>query len=934
MTNLAKQLKASTCPYCGVGCGIEVSVATNETSQTLTELQGNRQHPANFGRLCIKGQSLTQTTQPEGRLLAPRIFGKQQSWDEATTWVANKLIDTIEKHGKDSVAFYVSGQLLTEDYYVANKLMKGFIGSANIDTNSRLCMSSAVAAYTRAFGEDLVPCCYEDLDKTDVLVLIGSNAAWTHPVLFQRMERAKQLNPSLMVIQVDPRKTATSSLVDVHLPIKPGTDAVLFNGLLRYISKHALDTDYIESCTDGFDKALLEAQEFTPQRVAKSCDVPLADVTFFFQTFALSPSAVSFYSMGINQSTSGVDKANAIINCHLASGKIGKQGSGPFSITGQPNAMGGREVGGLSNMLAAHLSFDNPEHHDLVSEFWRTENLATTPGLKAVDLFDGINQGKVKFIWIMGTNPVASMPNREKIEAALAKCNAVVVSDVVQSNDTLHYAHVALPATPWSEKDGTVTNSERCISRQRSLVEPLGEAKHDWQIICDVAHKMGFAEAFSFESPSQIFNEHAKLTAYKNNGERALNLMGLVDLSEQEYQDLSPIQWPVNGNQPYKWQGQKRLFEDKKFFTPNKRAQFIAITPRLPKQLSTSDFPYVLNTGRMRDQWHTMTRTGNAAKLHQHTPVAYLYVHPADAQMLSMQENDLVQLTSSTNKRGDVILPLQFDSNLRRSTLFAPIHWTNEWASNASVSWLFSSDTDPISGQPELKHASVKLSKLNMQQQALLASREALAATTLSAISDYWTCTKQVNCYVYRMGIKKTTASQVNWLDSIKSSGSGKGVFYEYKNTNLTSQTCVSLDLDKLEMVVHFMQGNPSIANDWLDSLFSAALDMDQLPHILRFTPPVEFIQGNVICSCYQVRELAIKQAIQNGTTTLDGLGAQLKCGTNCGSCKSEVLALIELTHSNCNPSVLGTNENEITTKPRQVIETLIPIKNLEASNL
>jgi assimilatory nitrate reductase catalytic subunit len=933
MTSPANQLKESTCPYCGVGCGIDVSVATRKSSQRLVNLQGNRQHPANFGRLCIKGQSLLETTQIEGRLLTPSILGKKKSWDEATSWVANKIVDTVEKYGKDSVAFYVSGQLLTEDYYVANKLMKGFIGSANIDTNSRLCMSSAVAAYKRAFGEDLVPCCYEDLEKTDVLVLIGSNAAWTHPVLYQRMERAKRLNPHLKVIQVDPRKTATSSLVDIHLPIKPGTDAILFNGLLRYISEHGLDTKFIQASTDGVDKALLQANEFTSQVVAQRCDVPEDDVTLFFKTFALSNSAISFYSMGINQSTSGVDKANAIINCHLASGKIGKQGSGPFSITGQPNAMGGREVGGLANTLAAHLSIENPEHHQLVSEFWQTENLAATPGLMAVDLFDAINQGKVKFLWIMGTNPVASMPNRGQIEAALLKCDAVVVSDVVKSNDTLQYAHVKLPATPWSEKDGTVTNSERCISRQRSLITPLGEAKHDWQIICEVATKMGFADAFAFVSPSQIFNEHAKLTAYKNRGERALNLAGLVDLTEQEYQDLSPIQWPVSANNG---QGQKRLFEDGRYFTPNKRAQFIAITPRLPKQLTSPDFPYVLNTGRMRDQWHTMTRTGNASRLQQHTQVAYLYIHPDDAQMLSMEANDLVQITSNENKNGDVILPLQFDENLRRNTLFAPIHWTNEWASNASIAWLFSSDNDPISGQPELKHAAVNLSKANFSQQALLASYEALSVITLKAISDYWTCTKQANCYVYRMGVNDKTPLQVNWLNVIKQGSNKQSIFYEHKNTDSNKQTCVSYVSDKLEMVIHFTQSNLNFVNEWLDSLFSENQDMAQLPHILRFSPPAEFLQGKVICSCHQIRELPIKQAIQNGTVSVEGLGAELKCGTNCGSCKSELLALIESTKTTEKAllPILDQSENLAFTKPQQLNKSIIPIKNVEASNL
>ena len=905
MVDHTKQLKQSTCPYCGVGCGIDVSVQTTKHSQQLLDLTGNTQHPANFGRLCIKGQSLLETTQVEGRMLHPTINGERKSWDEATTHVANALTETINKHGKDSVAFYVSGQLLTEDYYVANKLMKGFIGSANIDTNSRLCMSSAVAAYKRAFGEDLVPCCYEDLEKTDLLVLIGSNAAWTHPVLFQRMERAKRINPLMRVIQIDPRKTATSSLVDIFLPIKPGTDAVLFNGLLRHINLHALDAKFVQSYTNGIQDALTQASEFTAEKVAQICEVTLGDVRAFYDAFSASASAVSFYSMGINQSTSGVDKANAIINCHLASGKIGKEGCGPFSITGQPNAMGGREVGGLANMLAAHMSFE-PRHIDLVSRFWNTNSLATQPGLNAVDLFEAIDEGKVKFIWIMGTNPVASMPNRSKIEAALKKCDTVVVSDVVQSNDTLQFAHVALPATPWAEKDGTVTNSERCISRQRALVNAQGEAKHDWKIICEVASKMGFSESFSFVSPSQIFKEHARLTAFENDGERALNLKPLGNLSEREYQTLSPVQWPFSTNADNPQNSLKRLFENNRFFTPNQRAQFIAITPRIPKQLTSIEFPFVLNTGRMRDHWHTMTRTANAARLHQHSNLAYLSIHSSDAHQLSLQEDDLVDLSASSNTAGRVILPVQFDDNLRKGSLFAPIHWTNEWASNASVAWLFSSDADPISGQPELKHAAVSVTKLGIEHYAMLATRNPLTKSELKEVSDYWTCTKLENSYVYRLA---ALSPENNWLHVVKNRFAQDATIYEHDNTKTRTTTCAALVSNKLVMLLHITPTNPMFVNEWLESLFDTRDILTDLPQILRFSPALEFLQGKLICSCHKVRTLPITQAIENGIDTLEALGAALKCGTNCGSCKSEVSALIDATKISTNESLTITQQ-------------------------
>lgn len=494
-----QRLMQTTCPYCGVGCGVDVVQKQTDGNTTLSGLTGTPEHPSNYGRLCVKGTHLLDTNSLDGRLLSPQVDGQPVSWDNATTTVANKLRDTIARYGPDSVAFYVSGQLLTEDYYIANKLMKGYIGSANIDTNSRLCMSSAVAAYKRAFGEDIVPCTYEDLEQTDLLILTGSNAAWTHPVLYQRIERAKLRNPAMKVVVIDPRRTDSCELADMHLSLRPGTDAFLYNGLLRYLADHqGLDQTFIDAHTRNFTEALEQARRHTVADIARICDVDEAQLTRVYQWFCHSQRAITFFSMGINQSTSGVDKANAIINCHLASGKIGKAGSGPFSITGQPNAMGGREVGGLANMLAAHMDIENPVHRERVQRFWQSPRIAQKPGLKAVDLFKKIADGQIRFIWIMATNPVVSMPNRTEIEAALAQCETVVVSDIVQTNDTLAYADIVLPATGWSEKDGTVTNSQRTISRQRALLPPPGEARHDWQIMCDVARKMGFAAGFTF----------------------------------------------------------------------------------------------------------------------------------------------------------------------------------------------------------------------------------------------------------------------------------------------------------------------------------------------------------------------------------------------------------------------------------------------------
>ncbi|MDD5124832.1 molybdopterin-dependent oxidoreductase, partial [Methylovulum sp.] len=585
----------TTCPYCGVGCGITATVGAGNRQ---VQIKGDKTHPANFGRLCSKGSALGETVELQGRLLEPHIHGQATSWEDALDLVANTLLDTMAKHGKDSVAIYGSGQLLTEDYYVANKLMKGFIGNANIDTNSRLCMSSSVAGHKRAFGADAVPCCYEDLELADLIVLIGSNTAWCHPVSFQRIRAAKEANPNLKIVVIDPRRTATCDIADLHLPLAAGSDTTLFNGLLNYLvawgecanpnrgriivgvrtlNPTYIDSDFIDNHTEGFELALAASSGATLEHVAATCQLTPEAVQQFYDWFTATEKVLSLYSQGVNQSTSGTDKVNSIINCHLATGRIGKPGMGPFSLTGQPNAMGGREVGGLAHQLAAHMDFATPGDIDRVARFWQTDNIPQQGGLPAVALFDAIYNGKVKAVWIMGTNPVVSLPDADKVKTALQRCPFVVVSDCIADTDTAAFAHVLLPAQGWSEKNGTVTNSERRISRQRSLFNGggagslpaaalppslggggagslpaaalppsvgvggagslpaaalppsvgvggagslpaaalppslggAGNAQPDWWIICQVARRMGFKEAFAFQHPAEIFREHA-----------------------------------------------------------------------------------------------------------------------------------------------------------------------------------------------------------------------------------------------------------------------------------------------------------------------------------------------------------------------------------------------------------------------------------------
>ncbi|MDO6712443.1 molybdopterin-dependent oxidoreductase [Aliiglaciecola sp. 2_MG-2023] len=892
-------LAKTTCPYCGVGCGVDVQVEkpADGGEYRLNQVNGSSDHPANFGRLCVKGSKLLETNGLEGRLLSPKIQGQDVDWQQATQHVANKFRQIIAEHGPGAVAFYVSGQLLTEDYYVANKLMKGYIGTANIDTNSRLCMSSAVSAYKRAFGADAVPCNYEDLELADLIVFIGSNAAWTHPVLFQRIERAKKLNPAMKIVTIDPRQTGTGEIADLHLAIKSGTDTALFNGLLHYLKQHnKLDQNYIDANTEGFDAALDCAKQWTLEKVAQVCDIPLIDVAKFYTLFADSDKAVSAYTMGVNQSSSGTDKANSIINCHLASGKLGREGCGPFSLTGQPNAMGGREVGGLANMLAAHMDIDNPQHQQIVQSYWQSPAIPKTIGLKAVDMFDEVHKGNIKAIWIMATNPMVSMPNRGKIASALQKCEFVVVSDCVAKNDTLAMADVVLPATGWSEKNGTVTNSERRISRQRGILSAPGLAKHDWQIICDVAKAMGFEQGFNYLNPSEIFREHAGLTAYKNHGLRALDLSALQHISEKEYDRLKPVQWPINANNR---SGTQRLFTDGQFYTASKKAQFIALQPKAPEVATSADFPFVLNSGRIRDQWHTMTRTGKTAELTGHIDRAFVHMHPLDAKQNGICDGDFLEITSAisqkhaqTEQHKKVIMPVKLQPQQRTGELFAPIHWSGTNSSSSAIAALYSDASDAVSGQPELKHSAVNVKLCNYPLHGQLFTRKKLDHRLLNQVAEYWSeiaIDQGYLVYFASDNAEMVSELQVNlplcteWFSSRQKTelGDKRNIF--------------ALRDGGLDLALFWDSNAPQMDVNWINSLLqqTALLD-EQKSALLRATPDPAFAQGRLICSCFKVGENTIVEAIKQGCNSVDKLGDELKCGTNCGSCKTELKQLVK----------------------------------------
>ena len=878
MRDLTANTIESTCPYCGVGCGVQ---ATLQAGAVLS-VTGSASHPANRGALCVKGNTLQQTLTPVNRLLYPMIKGQRVHWDTAVTAVATGLRAIIDRHGADAVAFYLSGQLLTEDYYVANKLMKGFIGSGNVDTNSRLCMASAVVGYKRAFGADAVPCNYADLELCDLLVLVGSNAAWTHPVLYQRIAAARASRPEMKIVVLDPRRTASCEIADLHLAIRPGSDAYVFNGLLHYLHAHdVFDKSFVQNHCNNLGETLASVAGCDIETVATIAGIAAADLEQFYSWFAGTEKSLSFYSQGVNQSTSGADKCNAIINCHLVTGRIGRPGMGPFSITGQPNAMGGREVGGLANQLAAHMDF-SAENCERVARFWNTERIARQPGLKAVDLFNAIDAGKIKAVWIMATNPVVSLPDSGRIKAALAKCELVIISDCVEHTDTNAFATILLPAAGWGEKDGTVTNSERRISRQRALLPTLGEARPDWQIVSAVARELGFADAFAFKSARDIFVEHAALSGFENNNSRAFDISGLTALSEAEYAQLQPVQWPLNRNHP---QGCARLFTDRHFYTVNGRANLVPVLATLPALQTSQQFPFRLNTGRLRDQWHTMTRTGNVEKLLMHTDAPSVSLHPQDIGALQTSEGELVAISSS---QGKLLLPVRSDPGLARGDVFIPIHWSRQFSKHATVSALISARVDPWSGQPESKLEAVQLQPAPMAEWCMAISQQPLQPDCF----DYWHKVPIRSGFRYLLSRTSVTNTPTARGELLQQLAPGLD-FTEYPAVENNDSRYLCLAGNTLVAAVFRCGARTSLPDAaWLNGLLGTE---PKAKHWLftSSSPSDNNKTGAIVCTCWEVGELAIRAAIAAGARDHVQLGRRLSCGTKCGSCIPELKRLL-----------------------------------------
>jgi assimilatory nitrate reductase catalytic subunit len=868
----------TTCPYCGVGCGL---VAAPGPGRALS-ITGDEGHPANQGRLCSKAAALPSTVGLEGRLLMPMIGDREADWSEAVQLVARRFKETITRHGPDAVAFYVSGQLLTEDYYAANKLMKGFIGSANVDTNSRLCMASAVAAHREAFGADLVPGCYEDLDLADLVVMSGHNAAWTHPVLFRRLEAARARGQRHVVL--DPRRTATADAADLHLPLAPQTDVRLWNGLLAdLIRRGATDRAFIAEHVAGFAQveAALASDDQSLAVVAADCGLDGESLERFYRSFAETPRTVTLFSMGANQSAQGVAKGLAILNAHLATGRIGKPGACPFSITGQPNAMGGREVGGLANTLAAHMDFDAASRRTL-ARFWGVPEVADQPGLKAVDMFEAVADGRIRAVWIMATNPAVSLPNAARVRDALAACPFVVVSDCMAKTDTAAFAHVRLPALTWGEKDGTVTNSERRISRQRPFFAPPGQARPDWRIIADVAAAMGFGEGFAWRSPAEVFREWARLTAYDNRT-RTLNLGPLVGLTPGAYDALAPVQWPVTAEG-----GASRLFADGRFATPDGRARMVPQEPRGPASQVGATFPMALNTGRVRDHWHTLTRTGLAPVLCQHTPEPFVEIHPADAEALGIAEGALTRVQTA---QGEAVVLARLSERQRRGGVFMPIHWTGAFAPSGRANALVAAATDPKSGQPEFKHTPARLRPYRETWRGFYFARTAQEAP--DAVDLIWRRIPQTHCQLHEFAGRGDEAERAQVRSGLLQGAPADVLRFEDAGAGVLREA--HLVGGRLERLLFMTTAKALPPRDWLAELFAAPAlgPADRAALLVGQAPGRVPETGPIVCACLSVRAARIAEAAAAGARSVADIADATGAGTSCGSCRPEIARLL-----------------------------------------
>ncbi|MBB5190177.1 assimilatory nitrate reductase catalytic subunit [Silvimonas terrae] len=894
-----KTITRSTCCYCGVGCGVLIE----SDGEKITGIQGDPAHPANYGRLCTKGMTLPLTVASKtNRALYPEIRINRDSerqrvdWDTALDTVALKFADIIRQHGPDAVAFYISGQLLTEDYYVFNKLAKGLIGTNNIDTNSRLCMSSAVSGYKLSLGADGPPTCYEDLELADCVLFAGSNMAWAHPVLYRRLEAAKATRADVKWIVIDPRRTDTAAMADLHLQIQPGTDVALFNGMLHHlIWEDLIDPQFVAEHTDGFAELKQLVRDYTPRMAAEICGITEADLMTAAEWFGRSQGALSLYCMGLNQSAHGTDKNLALINLHLATRQIGKPGAGPFSLTGQPNAMGGREVGGMATMLAAHRDITNADHRAEIARLWGidTERLSPTPGLPAVEMFNAIRAGKIKALWIACTNPVHSMPDLNLIREALDTAEFVVVQEAFLNTDTVPYADVVLPAATWGEKSGTVTNSERRISRVRPAIQGPGEVRGDWWIANEVARRLEAQihparfSLFGFANEEQVFNEHRRLTEGKD--------LDITGLSYGVLESHGPQQWPMPIVEAYgETRGQARRYEDGVFATADGKARF-NVTPYLPvAEPTNSRYPFHLLTGRLRDQWHGMSRTGRVPRLFAHTPEAALTMNPLDAERRGLKAGELVKVSS---KRGGLILPLGLSDEVTTGSVFAAMHWNGQFLNSGGINESTIGAVDRKSFQPELKHAAVRVERADLPWRLTAACRgdtQALQAALQPLLKDcaYAAITMAGD----DVAILKAAADSApaGWLEKLFTALAlqpGPDVL-EYRDARRGMVKRVGWQDGVLHGFV--WAGDVTGSDQLLEQLIAG--EPWQGARITVFSPKTgNATRDRVVCNCKQVKESQIRELVVLGAD-VDGLKTKLGCGTVCGSCVPELKRMCSAT--------------------------------------
>ncbi|MFW8649493.1 nitrate reductase [Vibrio diabolicus] len=860
---MSQGCRKTTCPYCGVGCGIEIS---------NNKIIGDALHPANSGSLCVKGVALAESLQMPSRLLYPKLREKEVSWQSVTGLIAQEIHQAKAEFGPDSVAMYVSGQLLTEDYYVANKLMKGYVGSANIDTNSRLCMSSAVAAHVRAFGEDVVPVNYDDIDNTELLIICGANTAWTHPVLFRRVQQARENNPNLKLVVIDPRETVTAQQADLHLPIKNDGDVSLFNGLLKFlIEQQCIDSEYINSHTDGFDALAEEVSDlrYDVTNLTSSIGISEEKLTTFFQWFAQSPTAITLFCQGVNQAENGVDKGNAIINAHLATGKIAKSGCGPFSITGQPNAMGGREVGGLANQLAVHRAFD-ADSIKQVQAFWDSPEIATKPGLKAVELFEAVERGEIKVLWIMATNPVVSLPDNQMVKRALEACPFVIVSDITAESDVAKYADVLLPAAGWGEKQGMVTNSERRMSRQRQFQIPPGEVKPDWWAISQVGQALCTLEktqnGFAFTSERAVFREYAAMTGMNADSPLKLDLSQHANLTEQEYEEWVPTQW-----------GGGRPFADGIYSHPDGKARFV-VTSELPQRLERTK-GWWLNTGRQRDQWHTMTRTGHIAHLAASELEPTVYMNTLSATQNRLKAGQLTKLFQPTSNTG-IYAKVAIDEGLGFQELFMSMHWAGRYGGESSVNAIVNSVKDPISGQPAFKSSYVEVQDAAVKTYGMFIGTQFDSGKFL-----YSAFQAESNLGIWRFAHDKRPKKQ-----SFCRTEKSRRITIDIALGWLAVDYDLVGDVRIIRSVL--VVSSEPIQTDYTNftGLIGKPMELSQLLTITQSQS-----SAKLVCSCFRVTDKQIHDAMEKqDCTSLTQLQNKLKCGTNCGSCVSQIKQMVD----------------------------------------